>query len=435
MEGEAIDLRGTCSHLWLLLVVAFALMGCAVPAWAEDAGCALTAEQLQQYQADGTLAERQAFYESLGMNQVDPALVKQAQARQSAGPSMLRRRNAATNSDASPGMATTGQAHVLALYVDFADDPDHTFQEGDTLQALQALLNPVQDGQTASSWFPYESRTDYYYRSSYGKLTITGDAVAYHAQHPRSQYTRITLIAEALQALDDQGVDFSKYDANGDGYLDGMYMHFAGDNTGWGSEWWSYAVTASDGDFPSVDGLKVAKYVTLHEPSNTEAGAATLIHETGHVLGLPDYYPYSTGTAAPGTGILTSDMMFDNRGDHDGFSKWLLGWIDDSQITRIIATKDGITVKRGSEVIQTVGPGIRESGVAGLYDLRCRADGRPGGGIKQRWRAVLVVLPAAIRVVRGQPNAAVSSGVQLVRPHAQAHHQRFSHVPRAGGTG
>lgn len=56
--------------------------------------------------------------------------------------------------------------------------------------------------------------------------------------------------------------------------------------------------------------------------------AHTLIHETGHMLGLDDYYSYETDsdgyyTEAP-CGMV--DMMDCNVGDHDAYSKMLMGW-------------------------------------------------------------------------------------------------------------
>lgn len=41
-------------------------------------------------------------------------------------------------------------------------------------------------------------------------------------------------------------------------------------------------------------------------------------------------------------------MMNTNCGDHNGFSKWMLGWIDSDDITRIVANDDGVTVKDGN---------------------------------------------------------------------------------------
>ena len=71
-------------------------------------------------------------------------------------------------------------------------------------------------------------------------------------------------------------------------------------------------------------------------------------------MGLPDYYsttaPQHITDAGQMVGIGTFDMMFNSAGDHNGFSKWILGWLDDSDITYVVANADGITVKRGTEV-------------------------------------------------------------------------------------
>ena len=52
-----------------------------------------------------------------------------------------------------------------------------------------------------------------------------------------------------------------------------------------------------------------------------------VIHETGHALGLPDYYHYPDKDAVgPPGGVGGLDMM-DYKGDHNCFSKWVLDWI------------------------------------------------------------------------------------------------------------
>ena len=129
-------------------------------------------------------------------------------------------------------MATVGAGRVLALRVSF---PDYSFADDDTLEALDALFNGG-DG----SGFPYESLHAYYERASYGKLDISGTAVDYQAKHERSYYQGDinTLFVEALDALDET-LDLSQFDANDDGYLDCVYIHFAGPDSGWGSTWWS----------------------------------------------------------------------------------------------------------------------------------------------------------------------------------------------------
>lgn len=265
-------------------------------------------------------------------------------------------------------MGTTGEANVIALRVSFpaeANGTTHVFKEGDTLEALQALIGK-QLGESVDTLAvgdpvaaPYDSLHAFYQRSSYGKLDISGASYDYTALHPRSHYTNINaLVFEALTALDST-IDFNAFDGNGDKLIDAVYLHFAGDSTGWNTLWWSNEAFYK-GEPISVDGMSAGSIVTLHQPSNGADGAQTIIHETGHVLGLPDYYSYNTalatGDPSKRTGILTFDMMNTNYGDHNAYSKWLLGWIDESKITRIVANENGITIKEGTAAARTIAP-------------------------------------------------------------------------------
>lgn len=280
---------------------------------------------LEAYRADGTLAERQAYYESLGLNQTDPGLIAQAQARESENANL----RSAVPSGWKTGMATTGEANILLIRVDF---PDYSFSDNDTEDALkQIAFGPSGEGQPG---YPYESLSAYYERSSYGRLHISGQVASYTAKNNRDTYSRsmADLFKEAMTALDAQGMDFSQFDGNRDGLIDGVYIHFAGPDTGWGTAWWSQKMSYG-GDPFVLDGVALSDYVTLHD--NSASGARTLVHETGHMLGLADYYSYTAQTYE--NGIRTFDMMCDNTGDHNGFSKWLLGWIDVEDITRVSA--------------------------------------------------------------------------------------------------
>ena len=131
-------------------------------------------------------------------------------------------------------MGSVGEAHALALHVTFPDDegePAAQFPEGDDVDALQSLIGPVTEGfeSTASGYtgnegyHPYESLHDYYYRSSYGKLSVDGVALEYEALHPASHYDNglEELYIEALAQLDDE-LDYSKFDGNGDGRIDAL---------------------------------------------------------------------------------------------------------------------------------------------------------------------------------------------------------------------
>lgn len=339
--------------------------------------CIPSDEDIAKWEADGTLDDRIAFQESLGNGEVSSSLIAQAQQRAN-GSRMLRSSSGNLPSDVSDdlSMSTTEKAEVLALYVTFkpeADGTTHEFKSGDTPEALQALIgsplpssnpeNSPQPDYTNSAFVPYDSLNAYYKRSSYGELDISGKVFEYEAENPRSHYDNniSKLFIEALAKLDNE-IDYTDYDADGDDYIDAIYIHFAGDHSGWGSTWWSNcSFFQDDEDNPmSFDDKKIGCTISLHLPSNTEEGIRTAIHETGHALGLPDYYayePYRVKTDPSNrTGILTFDMMNNNIGDHNAYSKWLLGWIDDSKITHIVANNSGFKVKVGTNNAEAIAP-------------------------------------------------------------------------------
>jgi hypothetical protein len=67
---------------------------------------------------------------------------------------------------------------------------------------------------------------------------------------------------------------------------------------------------------------------------NNQIDASTIIHETGHKLGLEDYYDYASDDGSNNEwGLGGADMMDSTVGDHNPFSKLLLGWIQPKVVT------------------------------------------------------------------------------------------------------
>ena len=346
--------QGCLRRLLLAFVLAGGLVSAPVHALAQDGNPNLPSEEeLELFAVEGTLDERIAYQESFERT-TDPLLLELTSASD----------GQTSEFDTRGTMPKTGEARLLALRVSFPGDSEHEpmgFAEGDSLEALQNLI----EGDMGT--FPYESLSAYYRRSSYGKLHITGEAFDYEAQHPRSFYEEDVdeLYEEALRALDDQ-LDYGDYDGNGDGVIDCVTIRFAGGDTGWGTTWWSRAsvldLKDDAGETLLFDGLAAGSRIQLHRPSNTALGMRTLIHECGHTMGLPDYYAAPGPDGGTGGGIQTSDMMFDDMGDHNGFSKWMLGWLDEqTQVTWVEVTDDGVRATRGG---LEVGSSTQDGGVS-----------------------------------------------------------------------
>ena len=358
VDALAHQVKVIASRAVAAIALALAFATAPTSAFAVDAAgagdqgspCVPTQDQVESYRADGSLDERVQVAERLGHAQLSADLTQQALARQAAalgqGADMFSLRSVVPSTWKS-GMATVGAGHVLALRVSF---PDHSFADDDTLEALDELING--GGMSA---FPYESLHAYYERASYGALDISGTAVDYQAKHERSYYQHDInlLFVEALDALDET-LDLSQFDGNGDGYIDCVYLHFAGPDAGWGSTWWSQEWTVPQQAPPEVyerswDGKRLWNACLLADNCAADMAASTLIHETGHVLGLPDLYSYRRSTIGLSgrSGCLTFDLMDNNAGDTNAFFKWMLGWVDEGKVVRVVANADGIDVQRG----------------------------------------------------------------------------------------
>jgi len=125
------------------------------------------------------------------------------------------------------------------------------------------------------------------------------------------------------------GHDFTQYDNDGNGAIDYLIVIWAGPHGAWASFWWGYMTTFSDSSY-RLDGKRLFTYSwqwELYNYPNGSFDARVVIHETGHALGLPDYYDYDASVGPKG-GVGRLDMMDGNWGDHNCFSKFLLDWIN-----------------------------------------------------------------------------------------------------------
>jgi M6 family metalloprotease-like protein len=288
-------------------------------------------QELEQYRRDGSFAERVANAQALGNHRVSPKLVARLQHKlnrirlemQGLTPQEIE---IMAPPPAWQGMPTTGNVKILVLLIEFSD---YLHQPQNTRESIESKLFGDGSGGT-----PYESLRNYYRRSSYNQLEITGNVLGwYNTGAPRSGIPmnntgRQNLIKQALNYYDGLEHDFTQYDNDGDGAIDYLVVIWTGPDNGWSNFWWGYMTNFTDGAY-RLDGKRLSTYSWQWEarPYPGTFTPRVVIHETGHALGLPDYYDYDD-TVGPDGGVGYLDMMDASWGDHNCFSKFLLDWIN-----------------------------------------------------------------------------------------------------------
>ena len=159
-----------------------------------------------------------------------------------------------------------------------------------------------------------------------------------------------TMIYDACTGL--QGVDFSHYDNDGDGYVDVVVVLYAGvgeaqayrtvPESVWPCQWdmqesydWGCSTT---GPF-QLNGVTIDRYAVFNELegnsnfSTAIDGIGTFCHEFGHCLGLPDFYPTNNSY---NYGMSNWDIMdhgcYLNNGHtpagYTSYERHFMGWMD-----------------------------------------------------------------------------------------------------------
>lgn len=246
----------------------------------------------------------------------------QAQGRQKR---MLRKAQASN--------AFQGTKKGLIILVQFTDSK---FKSGHNLALYKRIAN---DANYSDNNFK-GSIKDYFKAQSHGMFELDFDVVGIcQLQHPYAYYGKNNsqkedvkpgeMVAEACLWAHEHGINFSKYDWNGDGEVDQVFVLYAGHgeasykdaNTIWPH---MYYLSASDYGKPlSLDGVTVDTYACsseLNGDGNLD-GIGTFCHEFSHCMGFPDLYDTSY---AGWFGMGDFDLMC--SGSYNGDSKCPAGY-------------------------------------------------------------------------------------------------------------
>ena len=219
---------------------------------------------------------------------------------------------------------TTGSRKLVCILIGFTDK---TFTK--TKADFDNLFNQVNYSADGASGSVY----DFYKENSYGQLNLNVTVAGpFTAAHPMAYYgandtngndvNPRALITEAV-TLADPTVDFTQFDNDNDGTVDGVYVIYAGfgeEFTGVTSDAiWAHASSIQP---MTVDGKTVSRYSCSCElRGNSGTGLSrigVICHEFGHVLGAHDFYNLdkATNTLYFGTGMW--DVMGNGNWNNNG---------------------------------------------------------------------------------------------------------------------
>lgn len=244
-------------------------------------------------------------------------------------------------------MPSSGNVKVLVVPVSFSN------ASSSSISTIEACFN----GNSTS--LATESVSSYYQKSSYSKLNLSFDVYSSWIKMPKL-YTYYDnnikeLISYALSYVS-KTYDLSKYDSDSDGYIDSIWfiydINYNSDTNyfwAWTSDLSSYSLSYNNKNVGKVAFASLefsdssdSYYTSFNEYQSGKYTARTYIHETGHLLGLEDYYDYDYDySVGVSHNMYGQSMMDENIGDLDAASKLLLGWVNPI----VVSESDTVTIE------------------------------------------------------------------------------------------
>ena len=234
---------------------------------------------------------------------------------------------------------TIGEQHALVVLVEYTDCK---FSVNNPQQAFYDMMNEENynhDGATGSARQYFENASDGKFKPTFdviGPITLGHDVSYYGGNTQYGDARPEEMAIEACQLIDDT-VDFNLYDNNKDGFIDNVYVFYAGlgeasggnSNTVWPHSWDIYDVLGKRFEF---DGLVLNHYACSNEIYNGKIeGIGTFCHEFSHVLGLVDEYSTNyTSSFVPGNYSTLCYGCYNNDSKTPAgytlYQKYALGW-------------------------------------------------------------------------------------------------------------
>lgn len=237
---------------------------------------------------------------------------------------------------------TKGEVHVPVLLVQYTDVK---FSSSDPAAAFEGHINGDDykaEGGYGSVKEYFEDQSEGHFLPQFeiiGPLTLSHE-MKYYGENDKESDSDMRpreMVQEACR-LAAQKTSFSKFDNNKDGYVDIVYVIYAGygeasnvnvlQNTIWPHQWQLETPL-------SIDGVKISRYACNNELDGYQGevldGIGTFCHEFSHCLGLPDFYDTGDqGAFGMNAWSLMDYGCYNNNGHtpcgYTGYEKDFLGW-------------------------------------------------------------------------------------------------------------
>lgn len=249
----------------------------------------------------------------------------------------------------------TGKVRGLVILVQYSDVK---FTLKDPYTYFNNLLN--QEG--FSQYNATGSARDYFLENShnlfqpdfdvYGPYTLPQNQAYYGANDAYGDdKAPEDMIVHACKGLDSE-INFADYDMDGDGYVDNVFVFYAGrgeasggsENSVWPHQW----ELSSANKLLTLDGKKIDKYACTNEYGTSKPdGVGTFIHEFSHVMGLPDLYETNNAnkSVTPGEWSVLDYGPYNNDGrtppNYSIFERNAMGWCE----PRVLDGPESVTLE------------------------------------------------------------------------------------------
>lgn len=235
---------------------------------------------------------------------------------------------------------TPDTLRIVVILVDFSDNQ--------WTSGVQGTVEYFENMMFSEGVMPNGSMKEFYLENSYGNFILAGEILGWYRMPETYAYyvdgqagfgtypQNAQKLAEDAVAAANPDVDYSQFDNDGDGTVEGLMIVHAGEGRETsGSDYHIHSHQWFMSTTQYYDGVGLRKYSM--QPEHTRFGdglvdIGVFCHEFGHVLGLPDLYDTDYSSEGVGDWSLMASGSWNRNGESpahlDAWCKSRLGFLE-----------------------------------------------------------------------------------------------------------